>query len=449
MAMYTARLVGTSELLSGEQQVEILYLLGIIVQLVQDQIDLQEDGGLFASFADPDALTELQDFVSICNFGFSHTFSKAKNWLDESNEDQEPSRPTQVLISKLLNDASTNTPGAFHASRYLSSLLQRLVNEHGWYNARGEAWLQKLDLIKPSTTNVLGATAVLVGLQDSLVTSKIANNMCNRLISDVASSSSESEKTLALLVLLNATLSIYDAGDLPVAGNRLVFAVKQILSWTPTLPTTNHRLSSEACHALHKLLPAIKDVYGSYWETALTFCIAIWESNAGDLSNERIPMNGMSLKLFSILRNLEDANDDLVDSLSQLSEKITHGMVTLLEVPRFNRRRRIESLPLSFVDDQLSRELAKAPLSRIKDDLSEFYSLLASDSRTVQSAAYDILHRALPDSQQQISVDVLLEKRGKHTTVIHAWSLTTTRCPAARRASFAPPRRSDYQHFPR
>jgi hypothetical protein len=416
MAIYTSRLVGdSSDVLSEDLNVDILYLLGLTAQLVQDQIDLHEDCHLFTSSADPDVLAELQDFLVIYNSGFSHIFDTAQDWLEESGvEPGSSSHLVQVLISRLLRDTNTNTPRAFHASRVLSGLLQRLVNQHGWHNPRGEAWLQKLDMLKSSTTNILGATSVLLGLQDSLGTSKLVNNLCNQLISDVASAAAQSEKTLGLLVLLNATLSIYDDGDLPVAQNRLVFAVKQVLSWTDGLPTTDHRLASEACYALHRLLPSIKDVYGTYWETALDFCISIWESiDAGDIANERIPMIGMSLKLYSILRNLKDANDDLEDSLRDLSEQLSHGMIHLLKIPRFNHRRRTESLPLTFVDDQLSRELAKLPLSHMKDDMSDFYALVASESRTVQSAAFDVLHRALPEAQQQISLHVALEKRGK------------------------------------
>ena len=417
MAIYTSRLVGdSSHVLSEALTVDVLYLLGITAQLVQDQIDLQEDCHLFTSSADPDVLAELQDFLHLYNTGFSHTFDTAQEWLAESEADPgSSSHIMQALLSRLLQDTNNDSPRAFHASRVLSGLLQRLVNAHGWHTTRGEAWLQNLDILKSPTTNILGATAILLGLQDSLGTSKLVNILCNRLISDAASAEAQSEKTLAILVLLNATLSIYDDGDLPVAQNRLVFAVKQILSWTEDLPGTDHRLASEACYALQRLLPSIKDVYGTYWETALNFCISIWESiDARDISNERIPMIGMSLKLYSILRNLKDANDDLEDALTNLSEQLSHGMIHLLKIPRFNHRRRTESLPLTFVDDQLSRELAKVPLSHMKDDLPEFYALVASESRTVQSAAFDVLHRALPDAQQQISLDVVLEKKDAH-----------------------------------
>lgn len=420
MAMYTAKLAENHPaLLNGSTRVDVLYLLGITAQLVQDQIDLQEEGHLQGSLSDPDVMIDLQEFLEICNTGLSQIFEPAKDWLGEvrSGQQQQTSPLIKPLVSKLLQDASTSTPIAYHASRYLSSLLQRLINEHGWNNKLGEDWLQSLDIIKSNTTNVLGATSVLLGLDDSLGTSKLANTLCNRLVSDVAGAHVQSEKTLALLVLLNATLSIYDDGDLPVPQNRLVFAVKQILSWTETLESDDHRLAAEVCHTLQRLLPSIKDVYGSYWENALKFCVSIWQSNnthnSGELSNERIPMIAMSLKLYTILRNMKDANDDLEEALKDLSGDISSGMVKVLKLPRFNRRRLKENLPLAFIDDQLSREISKTPLSQIKDDLSEFYALVASDAPKVQSAAFDVLHRALPEAQQQISVDVLLENKGK------------------------------------
>jgi hypothetical protein len=414
MAMYTSRLIGEYfKLLPRKLLVDILYLLNLTSQLVEDQLDLDEENKLFESAADSDVMAELREFVLASRSSFALIVPSARAWLDDfdkgtGNEPLDLSGTTGALVYKLIEASNGYTPTAFYATRALSNFLQRLVNTHGWNNTEGDAWLQKLDILKASTKNILGAVAFLTGLQETLVTNKTVNNMCNRLISDVAGASAQSEKTLGLLVLLNASLSVYDEGDLPVAQNRLVFAVKQILSWTDDL-STNSLLLSEALRALHRLLPAIKDVYGTYWETSLGFCVSIWDStDAAVLSDENLPMIGMSLKLYAILQTLEEANDDLEDSLRQLSYQISHGMINLLKARRLK-----ENLPRIYVDDLLAREIAKVPLDHIKDNLSEFYPLVASDYRTVQSAAYDILHRALPEAQQQISVNVLLENKGQ------------------------------------
>ena len=406
MAIYTARLIEqTSDLKLPDLDVDLLYLLSITAQLAQDQVDLQGENQLVTSLLDQDVMAEIQEFLFDAKAPISNLVANSRGWLDKADANVVPVRS---LISTLIRDAGTSTPVSFHAARILSDVLQRLVNEQGWHNVNGESWLLKLDILKTSPTNVLGATALLIGLQDVLGSSKIVNKLCNGLISDIAGASAKSDKTLNQLVLLNAAFSVYEDGDLPVAQNRLVFAVKQILSWTDDLQSTNAKLASETCHALHRLLPAIKSVYGSYWETALGFCVSIWDSENPTLSDERIPMIGMSLKLYSILRTLTEANDDLEDALGQLNYQISHGLVKLLSLRRVK-----ENVPLLFVDNILSREVGKIPLRDLDGDFSAFYPLVASDFRIVQSAAFDILHRALPEQQQQISVDVLLEKRGK------------------------------------
>ncbi|KAL5316607.1 hypothetical protein ACEPPN_015656 [Leptodophora sp. 'Broadleaf-Isolate-01'] len=411
MAMYTTALLlheDLSDLLPEELQVELYYLLALSSELANDQIDLLEDNKLFVSHQDPDAVAEVRQFLINAHEILGDAAGNANFWRDHAGAKQSPqdtSPVVRLLISKLLEASSTNTPFAYYSSKALGGLIQALVSAHGWQNDGSEAWLTKLDILKTSTNNILGASAVLIGLEDSLRSSKMINTLCNRLISDVAGAKAQSEKTLGLLVLLNSVLSVYDEEDLPVANNRLVFAVKQILSWTEDLAVADAQLASEACRALQKLLPAIKDVYGSYWETTFDFCVSIWESNEdAALSNERLPMIGMSLKLYSILQKMaDDDNDDLKEAFELSREQACDGLVKLLKLDRSK-----ETQPLEFVDTMLSRQVTKIPADRIKD-LTEFYPLVASDFRMVQSAAFDVLHKALPKVQQELSVNVLLD----------------------------------------
>jgi hypothetical protein len=409
MAMYVSSLIPEKSfsLLPQDQQVQILYYFIITTELLSDQIDLLEDNKLFSSRDNPQTLLEIREFlltVPACLLAF---IQSARTWLDNSPNASltyDSSAVVRDLISKFLSDSLLSTPVAFYAAKGMGHLLQKLVDAHGWPNVLGEEWLSNIGIMKSPYPNTLGATAVLTGLQGSLDTSKHVNNMCNRLISDIAGASAKSEKTLGLLVTLNATLSVYDEGDLPVPQNRLVFAVKQILSWFEA--DFNIQLLSESFHALQTLLPAIKDVYGSYWEKALDLCLLTWNKPRSEISEEEIPVIGMSLKLFKILSNLSEANDDLVDSLTTLGAELSQGLILLLQTPRLK-----ESRPLQFVDDLLSRLVVNIPLNHIKD-MPDLYPLIASDYWTIQSAAYDVLHKALPEAQKQLSVDVLLEKTG-------------------------------------
>src|SRR3954471_19845754 len=65
-----------------------------------------------------------------------------------------------------------------------------------------------------------------------------------------------------------------------------------------------------------------------------------------------------------------------------------------------------------IVESLLGRMLERVPLSHITD-LSDLYGSVAAESREIQVAAFGLLHRALPAAQEQLSVDVLLEKNGK------------------------------------
>ena len=410
MAIYSASLVSKhADRLPQDTLTEIIYLISITAELATDQLDVLTENKLFASTLDPDAVAGVREFASTgIQKCFSNIIPGAKEWREGfgAGNQNKFSAVVHGLVSKLVQASAGTTSIAFYSARVLSHLLSNLVEEHGWQNTAGEDWLSKLDILKTSTTNIFGAIAILTGLQDTLRTSKSVNNLCNRLISDAAGASAQSEKTLGMLVLLNSCLAVYDEDDLPVAQNRLVFAVKQILSWTESLATDNY-LSSEVCRALQILLPAIKSVYGSYWETSLAFCVAIWKSseNASSL-DRRLAVIGMSLKLFSNLQNLQDVNDDLEDALTKYGESLSEGLIALLKLPRPKITQ-----PLDFVDDLLSRQVRKIPLSHIKD-LEEFYPLVASDVLTIQSAAFDVLHRAIPAQQEQISLDVLLEKKG-------------------------------------
>ncbi|KAH8659186.1 hypothetical protein BGZ60DRAFT_120170 [Tricladium varicosporioides] len=412
MALYVSNIVDDMNLvlrLPTNLLVDILHSLVLTTELVSDQLDLLADGE-FPAWAteDDDEMEELRNLAS--NACMSTVTSGAKRWQDTSlaNEQRisDSSIVIQALIVKLAKTIESG-PGQYYAVKGLSHLVGNLVDTHGWDAVIGDAWISGLEILGSTIPKALATTAILTGLGTNLESSRVVNTFCNRLISDIAGASATSDRALCLLVSLNATLAVYQEDEIPVAKNRVIFAVKQILSWTETIASENPQLSSEACRVLQVLLPAMKDVYGTYWESTLDFCISIWRSSEdGELSDERLPMIGMSLKLYSILRKLDDPNDDLQEALSgDYPVQISQCLIDLLKLRRSKNHQ-----PLEFVDTLLLRQLRDIPLDLVKD-LSEFYPLLASENRNLQSAAYDVLHRALPAVQQQISVDAALEDK--------------------------------------
>jgi E3 ubiquitin-protein ligase listerin len=414
MALFTTHLLGLDELtriLPQTLQAQYLYLLALTYELVNDQIDLLENHNLFESHMDPDSMEELRTMLQVILATLTAVARNAGSWRREAESlpAHDTSRTVRQLIDIFLKVSRSLDPQGYYAGKALSRFLEILGTIQDWAVIGGDEWLSQLGIMNSTTPNIFGVSAILIGFGDCLRPHKAINTLCNRLVSDIAVASPNGE-TLQKLVLLNSCLAIYtkDEAQIPVAQIRLISVVKQILSWSEALATTHVELGSEACHALHLLLPAIKDVYGSYWQDALNLSAAIWSADGlVCLSDVQLPAVGMSLKLVSILQSLADANDDLADALVQSNTAISSGMINLLKLGRLK-----DNLPLQFVDNLLIRQVAKIDTASISDS-SGLYGLVWSDFRIVQSAAFDVLQKVLVKAQDQISLEAALAGTSK------------------------------------
>lgn len=404
MALYTARLISSEvDLLSLPQsfQVEILCLLAITVQLVTDQITLVDEDRLWSSLKYRDSSNVAEDFVTSTRAAINTIIESATGWRDGS--DDGTTGLVEKLISALIQQTRNLTPLGLYSSRALSDLVEGLTDKHGM-PAAGDDKLAKYESFKAAPSTVLSSVALLQGFGEMLESSKLVNTLCNRLVSDIAGLSAQADKTLPTLVLLNACSQVYELGQVPVANNRLVFAIRQITSWLDDPVGLTPELSAEICRALQRLLPSIKDVYGPHWERTIEFCTTLWAKSFEDDLDTALPYIHASLKLMATLENLEEPNDDLEDALKETAESRSLALLELLKLPREK-----STQPLEIVDAAICRQVEKLPLKHVKD-LSDLYGLVASESRDIQTAAFNLLHRALPEAQAQLSVDVLLDK---------------------------------------
>lgn len=416
-ALYTLPLLNSTvfKTFPRNGQVDILKLLCLTMEIANDQLDLSQQSGIFQLQHGVDNTAEIRGFISDLQSALALIANDSSSWRrgpeDAILDTHDSSAIAHGLLHTLLKGARGTTTFSYYSSKALSRWVAKLVDAHGWLNEGADEWLTKIDVLKSSTTDHLAAVGLINGVGEDLDSSKLVNTLCNRLISDVAGAKSDSAKTLPLVVFLNSVISVYNEADMPVAQNRLVFAVKQILSWSDNLPTSNPQLASEALHALLKLLPCIKEMYGEHWTAAIELCnaVVIAAVQDGSLNETNIPMVGMALKLVSILKGLGDTNDDLTEALAEHEKETSRNFVCLLRL-----RRTKENQPLEFIDSTLSR-LVKKISTKEAGELSELYPLVASDFKEVQSSAYELLSRALTEAQHEISVNVLLENTGKHS----------------------------------
>ncbi|KAK8029157.1 hypothetical protein PG991_006213 [Apiospora marii] len=405
MAIYLSKMLSSGLDLSplpSNKQADLLVCLAVTAEVAADQLTAMEKKRVWGSLESEATQSYAEDLVSSARKLLSSMTDDASGWRDGSGSKN--SEIIHTIFSELLETTkSTTTLGLYHA-RVLGELVQALTERHG-FPSSAEDWLNQLQVLKSSPSTILPAAAILTGAGETLSASKTVNNFCNRLVSDIAGAKLDSDKTLGLLVVLNACMQVYEAGELPVANNRLVFAVRQITSWLETPEDLDYRLATESCRALRCLLPCIKDVYGSYWERSIDFCLYLFTKTTSQSLDYRLPGINAALRLLTTIQGLEEPNDDLVDVLQSTAETRSAALLELL-----NLSHEQETQPLEIVDTMVCRLVEKIPLDHVKD-LSDLYGLVAADSRTTQTAAFSVLHKALPAAQEQLSLDVLLDKK--------------------------------------
>ncbi|KAI2628291.1 hypothetical protein GGS21DRAFT_527242 [Xylaria nigripes] len=405
MALYIAKLISAGfdfDRIEFSAKLDLITNLSLTVELAADQLTMMSKDSVWLSLSSHDTLLDLETLAATAQKYIIGVVDDAPGWCDGSGT--ESSRLVYTVIEMFMEKSRILSPLGFYSARSMQNIIQALTGRYG-FQSSGEQWLINTGCLKSSPSTLFPAAAILSALGKAALTSKTISNFCNRLISDIAGAELGQEKTLSTLILLNHCMQIYDGDELPVANNRLVFAVRQITSWLDRPEDLELAFATEVCRCLEHLLPRIKDVYGSYWEKAIEFCIYVWDRPASEPIDGRLPEIHVSLRLVSTLQSLEEPNDDLVDVLQSTEEKRSAALIKLLKL-----RRESLTQPQEIVDSILCRQVEKLPLQHY-DDLSELYGLVASESRAIQTAAYTILNKALPALQEKISVDVLLEKR--------------------------------------
>lgn len=377
-----------------DTQAELLCLYGLTTQLVSDQITLGSKDGMWLSLHHGQSASEAENLVS-----------SSKNFINTLAASSDTSETLSLLIDTLIVRSQELSSRGVYSARALAELIAARIEVQG-LTPHLEEKLMKTEYLKATPETSLLAAAIVVGVGDSGQISKPISNFCNRLVSDAAGASVEGEKvdkSHAVLALLSLCGQTYETGEMPVANNRIVFATRQITSWLDEPEKLEPSLSAEICRSLTQLLPCMKDVYGQYWEQALGFCIYLWQQAGGSKFGEMLSATHASLRLYKTLSSIAEPNDDLQDALKEFSDTKAKALLELLRAPRFE-----SSQPVGVVDGIICREVEKLPMRHIPD-VADIFPLVASESRDIQTAAFNLLHKAIPAQQEQKSVDILLD----------------------------------------
>ncbi|KAK4150086.1 hypothetical protein C8A00DRAFT_37319 [Chaetomidium leptoderma] len=407
MALFTAKLLSSGVQLSSlpaEFQLELVYLLCLTEAIAGDQLSTAQTGGLWSE--GPEAEADVQEFCDLSSAAVRAVVEDCGNW---TNWDMSGDSLVERLINFMLHEAVGLSPAAFYTAKSLSSLFQLLVQTHGGPPTKLEEWLGKLGIMRVAPNTTLNIAAFLTGFGEVLASSKLVATLCARLISEMPGFPGVSDRfprALPSLVLLNLCMDVYGAGEIPVETRKQVLTLQQLTRWTETPEELGYQAAAETCRAIARILPGTKSTYGEYWETAIKYCIGLWNKAAEDRPEQRLPYVYASMKLMQAFHAVEDPNDDLEEALASHREAESAALVALLGIPR----KATASLPSQLVDAQLARAVSKIPNVQLVD-LGDIYESVASESRDIQKAAFGLLHKALPAAQEEINLAVVMDKK--------------------------------------
>lgn len=403
LALYVVNMASSTDILETVQPDRIrgnIEYLALVLQLINDKITLESSNTLWLN-STQELLEEAADVLAegrkliLMELGQNGPHGNPRNENDFASFMQEKVLSLQGLSAE-----------AFHYTEALCSILQA-DTELKEANANG--------LLRPDMTNELRRSknmfksgVLLIASSDLIASSAQGRKLVNELVADATQIKENDLLTFTLkpIFFLNIILSGDPSLLEGIPSQRLVFLIKTLLRILNTdgagMPS-----AAESLKLLTSTLPAVRDIYGEHWGSVLSYLAQFWQSSP-DLEQE-LPLLHSSLKLYASLSGLlklDEVNEDFSESWASSKASLQSGLIEILRA--FQNSDRSISQPR-----QITAELLKRQIIGIEVDAGTkteaVFPLLTSPEASVQGAAYELLHIAIPKAQEQTSLDVALE----------------------------------------
>ncbi|CAL5871644.1 uncharacterized protein PFLUO_LOCUS5897 [Penicillium psychrofluorescens] len=257
------------------------------------------------------------------------------------------------------------------------------------------------------TTNAIRSTARFAVWRSSILSNPVGNRICNELVADSTGLKPQEEHSdgLRKLVLLNTLFAGEENVASTIPTQRLVFLTKHLLQCLQS-DIKSLGLRAEITKTLAFVIPCLGEIYGSHWEESMEILSATWRQTSG--GEEALPLLVASFGLFLRLKSIaeSDSNDDVQDAWSERKAGLFNDLASTID--KFDSTTTFHQ-PRDVAVDRLLRLINTIPIDKL-EDVSEIFQLLTAHSRAVQRTAYTILHRYIPQTQEQVSFDVALSK---------------------------------------
>ena len=389
---YTTKLVQTTDLLlqaAEDQRLTLFQNLALTLELAGDDLSVPSSLSLWNA-DDSDVEVEIAECV----------FDAQKILADWSTTEL-MSLVAPCVQNQLLQNSEGLSASSYYNARAYLSINDEIAEVRGLVTIENNA-----DRIRATrrSPNVFANMAILMSSDGKNVI-----RVCNEFLSDLTTYKFDKEDTdqqlegLRKLLLLNCVLQRPDDMVHDIPHQRLIFFVQHIVS---ELGSAVFAPAMEIIRSLIVVLPAVKDIYGSFWGDALDFAMSI---RRYPLDDEHLPGRLACFRLFATLKKpyMLEANDDLLDAWSERKQPIMKGLVRLLEEVSLLPDK--SHLPRRIFNELLGRLLAGSSQVMI-DEEETIFPVLASESVTLQRAAYELLHEQIPSRQEQATLDKALTK---------------------------------------
>ncbi|KAF9890319.1 hypothetical protein FE257_005985 [Aspergillus nanangensis] len=378
----------------GPEELETLYYnLPLAVQLVDDDLSIENCNGITGL----EVAEQREDYMEIVYEG-----RKVISGWAQSTEAL-PSTVISFWESKLETLGGVS-PADFRVGEAFVKIMQS-----GDLSVKPKSPEEIVQLCRDvRTANPIRSASWMTVLKDSVVSNPAGTRLCNELVADSTGlkPQDDNDKGLQKLSLLNLLLTGEDSIVSSIPTQRLMFFVKNLIQ---CLQSESLRLSlkAEILQSLTMALPCIQEMYGSHWEECFRILNTTWEGTSG--GDDALPVLLASFRLFARLKSIvadEDSNDDVKDTWAERKTELCNRLTSTLK--SFDSSTAFHQ-PRDVTVDTLCRLVNTIPIESL-EDVGKIFPLLTARSRSVQRAAYIVLHRYIPSIQEQVSFDIALSK---------------------------------------
>jgi hypothetical protein len=438
LTLYVTKLFGSAGTLKliNQDQITGLYLYyPQALQLIDEKLSLESSNEIWGT-STPEIVEEMVELLArgqVAIAGWiraqeglnrtdSESVSKTITQGSASTSDEGPVKTNidgalgqhaslaETWLEQLDTDGMTGMSATtYHLGIGFTSIMSECLDTGGI--GRYASRLDKhLRVIRTSDDLVRSASLISIA-RDFLATSPQGNRICNELIADATDLKDIEQPIPALrpLVLLNILLQGDELLLNGIPTRRLVYLVKNLVRLLKS-DGTPYALISEILKLLYHVVEPISGVSGEHWEEMLDVLVHLW-GHGNDL-NDDLPALHSSLRLHDRLKSLvkEAPNKDLVDAWDKSFSSLVAGLLHVLKL--FEESPQGANQSRAITTDLLQRQLISVTLPPM--EVAELFPLMASEEQSVQDAAFQLLHRAVPEAQQQNSLDVVLENKIVH-----------------------------------